>query len=111
MMTRADWENLVDMMGVPMALVQAQPPEATVPLQRVGLRTMDSTDPLVNSYGVGAKVLTIKASELGATVPQKFDALQDADGERLVLDHVTRVHLPGTGGVVGYRCFVKGRQP
>jgi hypothetical protein len=49
----------------------------------------------------------VKATSL-ATTPEKFDAMLIND-ERMVIEAVTVVHEPGTGKIIGYRCFVKGK--
>jgi hypothetical protein len=47
-------------------------------------------------------------SGLGAVVPVKFDRVKIGTST-MVLEHVNPIHDVGTGTILGYRGFVKGK--
>lgn len=98
------WEGVVDLLGVPAIWRQAKPPRTsknvTLGFKTVGMRDEE----LVNAFGVGAKVLTIKVRDL--PVIEKFDQIEIGN-ERYTIDTVLPIHLNGVH--VFHKCFVKGR--
>ena len=103
----ASYEKVIDLLGVVASLQHVKPPSTTVANIKVGFSSISKDDQaLVNSYGVGGKVITIKAADVTALAPVKFDRVT-VGTEAYTIDAVVPVHLPG-GAVVGYRCFVKG---
>jgi len=108
MITKATWSIPIDTLGVPAEFHQVKAPNAVVALPKVGLSTVSKEDSqLIQSIGFGGKILTVKASDMGTTVPVKFDTIK-VHGKLLVLDSVQEVLEPGTGDLMGWRCFVKG---
>ena len=106
MSMQAEFETLIATLGVPAALVQNA--GTTVMLARIGLATAKPSDPIVNSYGVGAQTITMPVSGLGAVVPTKFDRVKIGTST-MVLEHVNPIHDVGTGAIIGYKGFVKGK--
>lgn len=103
---RGEFENVVDMLGVPGTWTQAKPPNNTLPTT-VGFKTAGLDDKeVVNAYGVGAKIITFKAADFATTAPEKFDQLTIA-GERYTLDEVMPIHLNGV--LIFYKAFVRGK--
>lgn len=106
MWTAADYDKVIDTLGLNAILHIAKSPADVKPV-KVGFATATKEDTaLVNSYGVGARIITIKASET-TQPPVKFDHVM-IGAEKFVFDTVTDVHLPG-GAVVGYRCYCRGK--
>ena len=108
-MDRAQYDGVINMLGIPAEFHQAKVP-ATALKMSVGISTMKKDDPLINSYGVGTKIITLKESALGAIVPEKFDFVLINNGaEKVVFEIALPVHEPKTGAVIGYRCVSKGK--
>lgn len=109
MLSRAHHEMLIQTVGVPMVFHQAKAPHTVTPLSHAGIASPRKDSEIVNSYGVGAKVITLMEVSV-PSVPEKFDwVVVTSGGEKLVFEAVTKVHEPGTGTVIGYRCFVRGK--
>jgi hypothetical protein len=101
---KAQYDRTIDVLGVPMMWAEAKS-AATASLV-AGLRiASDAENAVVQAYGVGARIITIKAASL-PQAPVKFDRFI-MGGEVMVAEHVSPVHL--TGKLVGYRVYVKGR--
>lgn len=105
-MTRVQYESIIDTLGVSAIFTHIKS-NIQVKIAKVGIRTNSTNEALVNAYGVGSKVITVKATSL-QTPPEKFDYVL-INNERMVLEAVTLVHEPGTGDIIGYRCFIKGK--
>ena len=103
---QAEFETLIAALGVPATLMQTA--GGSVSLPKVGIATAKTSDPIVNSYGVGTQVITMPASGLGAVMPVKFDRVKIGTST-MVLEHVNPIHDIGTGTVIGAKCFVKGK--
>lgn len=106
LMSQDQYESVIDVLGVSATYTHIKS-GVVVAIEKVGIRTNSTNEALVNAYGVGSKTITVKASSL-ATTPEKFDAML-INNERMVIEAVTVVHEPGTGKVIGFRCFVKGK--
>jgi hypothetical protein len=101
---KVQYDRTIDVLGVPMMWAEAKS-AATAPLV-AGLRIASDTEStIVQAYGVGARIITIKAASL-TQAPVKFDRFI-MGGEVMVAEHVAPVHLAGT--LVGYRVYVRGR--
>ena len=101
---REQYERVIDTLGVPMQWTNTKSNTTRSVVGGMKIAT-DEDLALVQSYGVGARVITIKAS--GLTVePEKFDrfAVQDAV---FVAESVAPVHL--NGSLIGFRIYIKGR--
>ncbi len=97
-------EQLVDLLGVPAVWTQTKAPKATKSVV-VGFKTASWQDQeLINAYGIGAKVFTVKVSDI--PVIEKFDRIE-VSGERYTIDAVFPMHVNGV--VVFHKCMVKGR--
>lgn len=109
-MNRAEYEFVINKVGVPAELHQAKPPKTVLPLDKVGIaspRRTTGDEELVNAYGVGVRIITIKESSVSFE-PEKFDYV-NIGMERLVFELVQPVREPGSGAVIGFRCIVKGK--
>ena len=89
---QAAWETALDTLGVPATWKQTKDPQATkdvvIGFKTVGLRDSD----LINAYGVGAKIFTIKVSDI--EVVEKFDRVTVQD-EVYTIESSMPVHLNG----------------
>lgn len=97
-------KQVLDLLGVPAVWTQVKAPKATSSVT-VGFKTASWQDEeLINAFGIGAKVLTVKVSDIA--VIEKFDAFV-ISGERYTIDSVMPVHI--NGELVFWKCFVRGK--
>jgi hypothetical protein len=107
-MNRVQYELIIRTLGIPMVFHQVKTPAITKSTIG-GIATAKNDDPVVNSYGIGAKVITLMQSEI-PTPPEKFDFVTiNAGAEKVVFEAVFPVHEPKTGAVIGFRCIAKGK--
>lgn len=107
-MNRSQYELAIRTLGIPMEFRQAKTPGIIKPTIG-GIATAKSDDQIINSYGIGTKIITLMQSEL-SVVPEKFDSVTINGGvERVTFEAVFPVHEPKTGAVIGFRCVVKGK--
>lgn len=108
MIAQKEYDMVINTLGVDATYFTITPPSAGVAM-RVGFSTVTNQDStVVNSFATGDKMITIKSSAVSAA-PVKFDYVL-IRGERFVFDTVNTVHKSGSDFVLGYRCFVKGKQ-
>lgn len=99
-------EYVIDTLGVPATIHFVNRPVNTPPLAvNVGFKSISWKDEeLVNAFGIGAKIITVKAREVMQLL--KFDVIKIAD-EEYTIDSVFPVHVNGT--VIFHKCVVKGK--
>lgn len=98
-------EGVVDLLGVPVTWTQTEDPYDTKDVV-AGFKSVSWRDEeLVNAFGVGAKVFTIKVEDIA--VVKKFDKLVVL-GERYTINSVMPVHL--NGELVFWKAIVRGKE-
>lgn len=98
------FEQVIDLLGTQFEHHKAKPPK-TVTNVRVGFKSAGKGDEeVINSLGMSAKIITIKASSL-ATPPEKFDRFIRA-GESYTADSVHPIHL--NDRLIGWKLYCKG---
>jgi len=97
---RAAWEQTIDTLGVPCTFNSKLNGSVNCV---AGFKTTKDEE-IVNAYGVGAKVITIRAVDV--PVVSKLDQCEIGP-ERYTFDAVMPVHLNEL--LIGWRCVVKGR--
>ncbi len=103
---RGGFKQVISLLGVPATWTQVLPPNATL-TATVGFKTAGKNDSeVVNSYGIGAKIITFDADNFRTQPPKKFDKLE-VMGEVYILDEVMMVHL--NGEVVGFKAYARGK--
>jgi hypothetical protein len=107
-LNQQQYEFVIDRLGVPMEFTQAKT-GTKIPIPKAGIATPKADSDIVNSYGAGSKVVTLKASSVSGITPEKFDSVVINGVETLVFDHVLPVHEPASGKVIGHRCIVRGK--
>lgn len=107
MSMQAEFELLISTLGVPATFTQTVG-GVVVNLPKVGIATAKTNDVIVNSLGVGTQVITMPGSGLGAVVPIKFDRVKIGLAT-MVLDHVSPIHDVGTGAIIGFKGYVRGK--
>jgi hypothetical protein len=103
---QAAFANAFGLLSTPAVWTQAKPPHATKNIN-VGIKTASARDEaVINAYGIGAKILTFKASEF-TTLPEQFDQIT-IGGETYVL---ADVHSANVGNVVlHFKGYVRGKR-
>ena len=97
---RLKYEQTIDTLGVPARIERVSGDEYECV---IGWRT--STDEeLINAFGVGVKVATIK--ERDVPVVQKMDRIRVLD-DRYTVDEVFPVYLNDL--LIGWRCVIRGK--
>ena len=103
---QAAFANAFGLLSTPAVWTQAKPPHATKNIE-VGIKTASVRDEaIINAYGVGAKIITMKASDF-TTPPEQFDQIA-IGGETYVL---ADVHSSVIGNVVQFhKGYVRGKR-
>ena len=102
---QAAFNKTIETLGLPATWTAAQG-GATQALPQVGFASLGRNDEtLVNSYGVAAKVITIRADQMGTNQPHKFDSITIGT-EKHVLAAVHPIHAGVV--VIGWKCVSKG---
>ena len=97
---KAAWEQTIDTLGVPCKFMSKT--SGTVNCV-AGFKTTRDEE-IVNAYGIGSKVITIRAMDVPEVT--KLDRCEIGP-ERYTFDAVMPVHL--NDQLIGWRCVVKGR--
>ena len=107
-MNRSTYELVIKTLGIPgdVTHVKTGTKESVSRIGVANARSVGDVN-IVNAYGINARIVTFMSSSLSFE-PETFDVVE-FPGERLVLDAVIPVHEPGTGVVIGYRGFVRGK--
>jgi len=104
---RAAFEQTFALLGTPATWRQAKAPHATKAIE-IGIKTAGPRDDvIINTYGVGAKIITMKASDFTTTLPEQFDELV-VGNEKLVLAAVHPVNIGNA--VVFFKGYVRGKR-
>jgi len=101
----AAFNQAIGALGLPASIQYAKgQPNKTIP--QVGFASVSKTDEaLVNAYGVAAKVITIRVTDV-TTPPSKFDIVTIGT-EKFTLADAHPIHC-GTA-VIGWKCYSTGR--
>lgn len=102
---KSQYERVIDTLGVPMSWTHIK---SGLTLSVIGgIKIAGNEDiAIVNAYGIGARIITVKASSFPTTHPEKFDKFV-VGSETYIIENVSPVHF--NGELVGYRVFTKGR--
>ena len=97
-------EEVINTLGVPVTWTQTKDPGATADVV-VGFKSATWRDEeLINSYGIGAKVFTVKVSDI--PVIEKFDRITMTN-EKYTVDSVMPVFINGIH--LFHKCVVRGK--
>jgi CRISPR/Cas system CMR-associated protein Cmr3 (group 5 of RAMP superfamily) len=101
---KAAFAFAIDFLGLPAVLTEATVRSATpTHTFRVGFNAVNIQDEaLVNSYGINAKVITMKASE--GYKPKKFDSIV-VNGQKYFVDGTQEISVGGE--IIGYKMYCK----
>jgi|GEM_PF-4040216 len=107
-MTRRGLQLLIQALGQSATHIQAKAPNVeTVVPRMLSQSTSKATESIVQAYGVNGREFVLLVTAL-PQAPERFDAIVTGD-ERYALDTVIPLHEEGTGELMGWRCFAKGK--
>lgn len=107
-MLRTELAQLVATLGQPVMHHQTKPPAAVTNVAKcLTQSTSKAPEAIVNSYGVNGREFVFTLASL-PTAPEKFDSVTFS-GERYVLEVAIPLHEHGSGALMGWRCYSKGR--
>jgi len=105
MLTAGEFIQIVNTLGITVEWHQAKPPRE-VKNVRVVVSSIDKrNEAMLNAYGLEGKMFQIPAM----ITPKKLDQIVLPTGERYTLTDVEAVHTRGTGALVSYNCYCKGK--
>ena len=108
MLTLAEFRTLLAQTGRQVTWHQAKAPQTVQAVQAIVSSTSKAPEMIVNAFGINGWQCQVAAADLPVP-PEKFDQFTDADGERYTIDIVIPKHQRGTGLVVSFTCYAKGR--
>lgn len=97
---KAAYEHTIDTLGVPATVVTVGGDSFDC---TIGWKTTRDEE-LINSYGVGVKVATVKYSDV--SILKKMDGIR-VHADRYTIDEVFPVYLNDIQ--VGWRCVIRGK--
>lgn len=107
-MNKAEFDTVIDRLGVPATHRQAKAPNTETAIARLTIQGVGKADEaVVQAYGVMTRQIHIKSASLPAA-PEKFDAII-IGGITYVIEAVMPKFESGTGAVLGYACYCKGK--
>ena len=107
MLTAAEFTQLLNATGVTVSHRQAKPPHTVTQVKVVPGSVDKRSETLVNAYGVNGRTIELLASAL-PTPPEKMDQITFG-GEKYTVSDVVPMHERGTGSIISYLMFMKGR--
>lgn len=108
MLTAAEFSRALALLGVPVTWTQAKAPNATESIRAIVQSTAKAQEAIVNAFGVNGVSIQVAADAL-PTAPEKFDSFTDANGARHVIDTVVKHEARGSGALVNFTCYAKGK--
>lgn len=109
MLTLAEFNELKKHTGVQITWTQTKPPQQTMLIDKAIVQaTKRENEAVVNAYGLSGISIQIAAPDLPVP-PEKFDVFTDVQGFRHVADIVVPHKARGSGEVVSYTCYCKGK--
>jgi len=102
---KSQYNFTIDTLGTPMQWVHVK--SGLTKTVNAGMKIAGDNDAaLVQAYGVGARIITVKAIDFSTDKPEKFDKFVSG-AETYIAEAVHPVHL--NAEVIGYRVYIKGR--
>jgi len=109
MLTPTEFHFLAQRTGEPLTFTQVKAPGAVIAIAFGIVQDLSrAPEMIVNSYGVNGRSFQLAAADFGAVIPERFDVIERANGERYTLDAVNAEHARVGGAVSYYICFAKG---
>lgn len=108
MLTAPEFKQLLNVTGKTLAWTQAKEPRATLNVICILQSTSKAAEVIVNAFGINGTSIQLAADALPVP-PEKFDTFTDANGHRYVIDVVIPHEARGTGALVSFTCYSKGK--
>jgi len=98
--------NALSLLATPAVWTQAKPPHTSRSIE-VGIKTAGPKDEaVINAYGVGAKIITMKATDF-VHPPEQFDQIKIGEEVYVLAD----VHSANVGDVIQtYKGYTRGKR-
>lgn len=107
-MTKSEFDTVINTLGVPATHTMAKAPNTITAVPKLTIQGVGrAEEAIINAYGVTARQIVIKAASL-LTPPEKFDVIS-IGSERHVIEAVMQKYETGSGDVMGYSCYCKGK--
>lgn len=100
MLTLPEFQALVAALGEPVTFRQAKAPNATYSISAIVQDMSKAPEAIVNAYGLAGRSVQFAISGF-AVMPEKFDQITRANGERITLDLVNQ-HSTRNSGAIAY---------
>lgn len=109
MLTPTEFDFLARRTGEPLTFTQVKAPGNSISIPYGIVQDLSrAPEMIINSFGINGRSIQIAAADFGAVIPERFDVIERANGERYTLDAVHAEHQRG-GGVSYYICYAKGK--
>jgi hypothetical protein len=108
MLTAPEFAHLVQTLGQPMTWQQGKPPHDSASITVIVQSTAKAQEAIVNAFGVNGVSIQLKVDSIPIP-PEKFDIFTDANGHRYVIDTVVKHESRGSGALVSFTCYSKGK--
>lgn len=106
-MKKAELKRIVTGMGILAVLTHSNSGVIDSALHCLTQSTSKATDALVNQYGVNGREFVIDADEVTAP-PVRLDSIA-VNETKYVFDAVMPLYEDGTGALIGFRAYAKGK--
>lgn len=104
MLTRAEFDQLLNAIGTNVTWHQAKAGTDTT-VKAVVASASKRDEAIVNAYGIGAVMFQVDAA---LCQPEKLDRFT-VGTERYTISDVSPRHERGTGNVISFTCYCRGR--
>jgi hypothetical protein len=108
MLTNAEFNQLLAVVGEPVTFHQVKAPQAVVAGRAIIQSNSKAADAIISSFGVTGQSIQMPVS-MFAVPPEKFDYVVRANGERLVFEMVDARVERGSGMASYYVGYSKGK--
>lgn len=109
MLTLPEFKTLQKYHGLPLTWAQAKAPnQSALVAKAIRQSTSKAAEAIVNAYGVNGQSIMVAAQDL-PEAPVKFDSFTDTNGEKYVVDSVIHHNERGSGELIYFTCYCKGK--
>jgi hypothetical protein len=109
MLRPAEFHFLALRIGEPVTFTQVKAPNTVIAISHAIVQDLSrAPEMIINAYGINGRSVQMAAADFVGVIPERFDVIERANGERYTLDAVHAEHERG-GGVSYYICYAKGK--
>lgn len=106
-MKRAEFNRLITGLGTYAEITHAKTGTVDPVTYCLSQSTSKATDALINQYGVNGREFVFRSGDV-TSPPLRLDAIA-ISGDKYVFDVVIPLYEAGTGALIGYRAYAKGK--